>query len=451
MSGNWGKTGKNLRGSSVAGCGRWLAFQKGVKPVFAMIEVPPEGRARMKGHFICGCAWTCESCATANAAKVRGWLIHSLYPALDEHGLGGSLMTLTAAHTYDEDWSLVTWTITEAYKLFDRRCSKIYAEVGSVGKMKAAEVVIGRNGLHFHLHILVTHYKPWPADVIGQELDMVPQEGDRWLTNVEFFKLQMKLEAAWSQALSDVGGSCNEHGFDFQRNRLDTYLAKISAAHEVAAQSTKKAKKKGRSLGQLLDAAAHSRDETAGAEWLRAIEALGRSRRFHAGSMPEKLGIPTPSEWDDEERIRLEELAVTEAENASEPVPVSTFIQYAIDDHIKATHPGLGRPGLAMILRAAKRGGEPSVLLMVAALCARYDEKMKPFWMRCGDSFEDAEPWAVEPDIIKKARAGPLSFEEVAEYLRVKRGWAPTPGYGEKVDDIELDSGVVCEGVDCPF
>ena len=104
-----------------------------------------------------------------------------------------------------------------------------------------------------------------------------------------------------------------------------------------------------------------------------------------------------------------------------------------------------------MILRAAKRGGEPAVLLMVAALCFAYDEKMKPFWMRCGDSFDDAEPWAVEPDIIKKARAGPLSREEVAEYLRVKRGWPPTPSYPGGDIDIDIDAGVVCEGAECPF
>lgn len=330
----WGEHSENLKGSSVIGCGRWKAF--GHK-LAAEIRVEG-GRASMEGHFRCGCSWTCESCARQNVASNRSWLRGALFPALRENGLTGSLVTLTLSHSYDVPWQVPVASLKKAFGLMDRRLAKVYRKAGSVGKFKAVEVTVGRNGLHPHYHILLTH-RP-DADIDG---------------------LKDAMRRAWFAAVEEVGAFCNERGFDFQEDRLETYVAKMECAYELAAQSTKRGRKNGRTLSQLLDGAGAG-DDTAGAEWQRAIAALGKTNRFHAGSLGKKLGIPTPSEWEDEPA----EAAGDDAESQEIPEPV--VIEYPLDDHLAATNPASGRAGLALILRAARRGGRPAVLLMVNAL-----------------------------------------------------------------------------------
>jgi hypothetical protein len=379
VSGYWAKEGENLRGSSVAGCGRWKAYGAAL---VAQVVVE-SGQARMAGHFICGCNWTCEMCARATVARNRSWLRGSLFPALSEHGKSGSLVTLTLAHSYDVDWAVPVAALKAAYGLFDKRMAKVYRKAGSVGKFKAFEVTIGRNGIHPHFHILVTH--DLGADLVAMESAM---------------------REAWYKAVAEAGGRCTDRGFDFQPNRLNDYAAKMEAAHELSSQSTKQGRKNGKSLSQMLDAAGRG-DLIAGAEWQRAIEALGSTNRFHAGSLSRNLDIPTPSEWDDEE-VRSEQDSL---EVLAEPL----IIEYSLDDHLKATHPALGRPGLAMILRAAARGGQVKVRMMVDALCRYSDSQRVPSWVPI------TEPWAVEPEIIKTAKLRPLTRQEVGEYLRVTR------------------------------
>jgi len=42
-------------------------------------------------------------------------------PALDARGLSGSLVTLTLAHSYADEWSGVVAKLYEAFTLFDKR------------------------------------------------------------------------------------------------------------------------------------------------------------------------------------------------------------------------------------------------------------------------------------------------------------------------------------------
>lgn len=395
MAGYWHQHEINLRGSSVVGCGRWRAFGEG--PHQAQIEIDDTG-AHLRGHFICGCNWTCECCAATSVARNRGWLRGALFPALEKHGKSGSLVTLTLSHRYDDDWANVVATLKAAYALMDRRLHKVYKKAGSAGKFKAFEVTVGPNGLHPHLHILLTHDADTDTAALAQTM-----------------------EAAWRQALDQVGGHCTQHGFDFQAHRLDDYAAKMGAAHELAAQSTKSGRRKGFTLSQLLDAASRG-DLCAGAEWQRAIAALKATNRFHAGSLAQRLDIPTPSTWVEE----AEDYAATaqaalpfKDEGDGEPVesaaapPAPDIIRYPLVDHLKATHPALGRPGLAMILRAARRGGTASVLHMVAALCRDSDRKQHAAWL--------LTPSPDAARLIALACKRPLQPDEVAEYLHQKR------------------------------
>lgn len=388
VSGYWATHDQNLKGSSVAGCGRWRAFQPGEKSNLgnAQIAVTPD-RAKMQGHFVCGCNWTCEVCASATVARNRSWIRAALLPALEAQGLACSLVTLTLAHSYNDDWAKPVVALRAAWGLSDRRLSKAYKKAGCVGKFKALEMPVGEHGAHPHIHVLVTHDKD--ADLVA---------------------LEAAMQEAWFKAVPEVGGRCNAHGFDFKANAAADYVTKMETAHEMAAQSTKLGRKKGRSLSQLLDAAGRG-DLQAGAEWQRAIKAVGASNRFHAGSLPKNLGIPCPSEWEDEPEEEDDDAEPGEAVEPVEPV----IIEYPLDDHLKATHPALGRPGLAMILRAARRAGESGVLRMVKALCNEYTRK------NTCRALDAGEAWAVEPDIIAVARSRPLMPEEIPAYLAAKK------------------------------
>ena len=71
----------------------------------------------------------------------------------------------------------------EAFTLFDKRLSKHYAKAGSIGKLKALEAPVGRNGIHPHLHILLTHD-----------------------ASADLAALESAMRSAWSKAVAEVGG-----------------------------------------------------------------------------------------------------------------------------------------------------------------------------------------------------------------------------------------------------
>ena len=127
--------------------------------------------------------------------------------------------------------------------------------------------------------------------------------------------------------------------------------------------------------------------------------------------LPENLGIPTPSEWEDEQPEESEEDGIF-----SEPEPVVVRIEYDQDDHMMATNPALGRPGLAMILRAARRGGETRVLSMVDALCRDYRRKFQ------NEALDVVDRVIIElaADVIEAAKNRPLRPDEVPIYLVAK-------------------------------
>ena len=385
MAGHWASTGENLAGSSVMGCGRWRAY--GSDPLTAEIEVPHGGHPRMLGHFICGGTWVCDPCARARVAQVRSWTRAALIPALDAHGMTGALVTLTLAHSYEDDWAQVVHGLLRAFSLMDRRMSKAYKKIGSMGKLRALEAPVGRHGLHPHLHLLLTYKKG--ADLAGIEVAM---------------------RDAWNVAVGQVGGRCNEHGFDFKPDCVNDYVAKMEVSHELASHGTKQARGKGLLLGQLLDRAAVN-DEKSAAEWVRAVAALGGRNRFQAGGLPKKLGILSPSEWEDTQR------GVERAEAAA-LLPEPVRITYPQERHMRATGTAAGRAGLAMILRSSRTADPVRVVRVVAALCAEVDRKESGAdagqqLARCTDADYQA--------VVDAAAVRRLQPSEVPMYLSAKR------------------------------
>lgn len=335
MAGYFKKNGNNLVGSSVVGCGRWKAY--GYDSNTAEIEVGQDG-ARFHGHFKCGSVWTCDQCARARVSQTRSWIRAALIPALDAHGLGAAMMTFTMAHTYDGAWKESIDLLHAAYKLFDKNMARRYKAIGCFGKLKSLEAPVGVHGIHGHFHVLITHAH-----------------------GADMSTFDALARSEWEKAVARVGGTCNDHGFDLKLNAMADYLAKQELAHEMSNHDTKTARKKGLLLGQLLDRSARG-DAKASAEWLRAIEALQGRSRFHAGDIAKKLGIPSCTAWEDEER---QEVLAQASADAPEPARIA----YPMRDHLKATRPDSPRPGLALILRAARNGDAVKVLQMVDALC----------------------------------------------------------------------------------
>ena len=268
------------------------------------------------------------------------------------------MMTFTMAHSYAGCWKQSIALLHAAYKLFDKNMSRRYKLIGSIGKLKSLEASIGLNGIHGHFHVLISH-----------------------TAGVDMSTFEIVARREWESAVAKVGGQCNDHGFDLKLNAMADYLAKQELAHEMSNHDTKKARRKGLLLGQLLDRAARG-DKKASAEWLRAIDALQGRSRFHAGDFAKKLGIPNCTEWKDEEwqEERAEGVA-----DMPEPIRIT----YPLREHLKATHPNSSRPGLAMILRAARGADVDKVRSMVKALCRDADKRATDYPNSCPPSFWD--------------------------------------------------------------
>ena len=96
----------------------------------------------------------------------------------------------------------------------------------------------------------------------------------------------------------------------------------------------------------------------------------------------QKSCIPNCTDWEDEERQEERAEAI-----ADMPEPVR--ITYPLRDHLKATRPDSPRPGLAMILRAAREADADKVHSMVKALCKVFDKQIKGMSGNCPPSFWD--------------------------------------------------------------
>jgi hypothetical protein len=383
MSMHWKASGENLKGSSVIGCGRWKNY--GADQNFAEIEVGFDG-PRLAGHFRCKSVWSCEPCARARVQQTRSWIRAALMPALTAQNLSGSLVTLTLAHAYDEDWKDVVARLFDAFRHMDMRLKRDYQRAGVLGKLKSLEAPVGVNGIHPHLHLLVIHAKDADLDELSDSMFL-----------------------AWREALENVGGHCSDkNGFDFKKDCVNDYVAKLSTSHELASQGTKTAKRKGRLFSDLLTAAGRG-DKKSGAEWIRAMAAIGGRMRFHAGGLPKKLGIVSPSSWLDEERA--EETAKKKAEFGE-----VTRITYEQILHMKATGTGAGRAGLAIILRSARTADSEKVLRTVDALCAEIDRKENPITLqnlyRSESEFDE---------ILAAASTRILRFDEIELYREAKK------------------------------
>lgn len=314
-------TKENILGDGLKLCRRAKAHNSS-NPDTAYIEVnKKDGKtiAKMCDVAHCGNAHLCAHCSGVKAAHMRDWITQVFLPEINRRNIHIALLTLTAHHRRDIDWSIFVKNFYLALSEFRNSIKHNLTALGSLGRIRTMESPVGSNGLHIHIHDLFT-YTPG--------------------TNIDGF-LAVALKK-WKAALKKFGLRCNGHGVDLRKNgEFDArYIAKEIAA-EVAAHDTKTESKSDlNTLFQLLDKSRLG-DTLAGNDWIRAAKAIQGRDKWNVGQLATKLGIPCPSEWNKPTELGVEE---------DKP----QRIEYPQVHHMVATAPTNERAGLAFILRAAR-------------------------------------------------------------------------------------------------
>jgi hypothetical protein len=328
-------TRENLLGDGLKLCRRAKAHNS-TNPDTAYIAVKQtQGGYTAQMHDVahCGNAHLCPFCSGFKASNMRAWLDYAFLPEVQSRGLVTGLMTLTAHHKRESDWSAFASNFYAALQDFANTMRRNFKAIGSLGRVRAMESPVGSNGLHLHIHDLFT-YKP------GADIDALTASA---LTK-------------WKAALRKHGLHCSKRGVDIKKHGdFDPrYIAKELAAHDTKDGS----KSDLVTLFKLLDKSARG-DKQAGQDWIRAAKAIQGRDRWNVGQLAQKLGIPSPSDW------KRPEIAST-----TDAAPVQV-ISYPQAHHMVATSPNSERAGLAFILRAARNeAARPgSVQRMVLRMC----------------------------------------------------------------------------------
>jgi hypothetical protein len=311
---NFKNTNSSIIGSGLMLCRRCKWFHT-TDPDNARIDVfeDKDGRyvAHMRDVATCGNAHLCPYCGLVLALHNSAWIEQVLVPAVEVSNKTMSLLTLTAFHQRESDWTGFAKNFFLALSTFYKNMRRDLAAIGFIGRYRGLESPVGPNGLHLHPHDLLVH-EP------GADLKAFYTIADR----------------KWREALKKHGLRCNRHGVHLKEpGTFDPrYIAKEVASHD----SKDKSDYGLRVLPELLSLAARG-NEQAGKDWIRAAHALQGRDRWNIGMLANKLGIPAPSDW----------------QPPVEPLMPVKSITYPQVHHMHATSPSNPRAGLAFILRAA--------------------------------------------------------------------------------------------------
>lgn len=332
---NFKNTNSSIIGSGLMLCRRCKWFHT-TDPDNARIDVfeNKDGRyvAHMRDVATCGNAHLCPYCGLVLAAHNSAWIEQVMVPAVEVSNKTMSLLTLTAFHKRESDWTTFAKNFFLALSTFYKNMRRDLAAIGFIGRYRGLESPVGPNGLHLHPHDLLVH-EP------GADLKA-------------FYTIADK---KWRGALKKHGLRCNKHGVHLKGpGTFDPcYIAKEVASHD----SKDKSDYGLRVLPELLSLAARG-NEQAGKDWIRAAHALQGRDRWNIGMLASKLGIPAPSDW----------------QPPSEPRTRVKSITYPQAHHMHATSPSNPRAGLAFILRAASQearsGKDGKTADMALRMCA---------------------------------------------------------------------------------
>ena len=214
-------------------CGKKIIWGRDVE-----VNLSGEGRAFFSGVETCGNPWACPVCAPKIQAR-RGQEIGAAVDRAREAGYKVTMFTFTHPHYSGQGLARLIDMHNRAVKRF--RAGRWFQgwkeEVGFVGSITSAEVTIGKNGWHWHTHVLyITEYDDFDDYI---------------------------LQSRWLACLRAVGFAVNgqyvmEHGLDVMRNcHAADYLVKMGLKgwgvdRELTGGHAKEAGRGGRTPFQLL-------------------------------------------------------------------------------------------------------------------------------------------------------------------------------------------------------
>jgi hypothetical protein len=223
-------------------------------------------RASYKGLQTCGSVWACPVCA----AKISERRRVEIKQAIEKHMASGGevlLLTLTNPHHCGDSLPDLLAGQAKALSYFngDRASRKIFANMGCIGQIRAAEVTQGRkrrvnNGWHPHYHVLL---------FVASRLDLV---GYRELLSVR-----------WISACTRAGlkAPTMEHGLRLDDgSKAAAYASKWGLESEMTKGHIKKSND-GETPFDLLRAYLADCDKQAGALFVQFAEAFRGKRQLH--------------------------------------------------------------------------------------------------------------------------------------------------------------------------
>ncbi|OOY26319.1 hypothetical protein BMI90_18430 [Thioclava sp. L04-15] len=211
-------------------------------------------RASFGGLQTCGNVWQCPACA-ARISETRRRQLNDGLAWAREQGHRIAMITLTARHGQGDDLADLLRAMKSAKRRLHqhRAWKRIKPEIVAV--LTATEVTHGRNGWHPHFHMLVI------------------------VRTKAAFEALAELGDPWRGALraEDLDGAAA--AFDCQgASAAGRYIGKWGAAEELTLSGKKRAKNKGRTPLQLLEACKAGNEE-AGELWLEYADAFhGRTQ-----------------------------------------------------------------------------------------------------------------------------------------------------------------------------
>ena len=243
---------------------------------------PDRDLGRVSGVCLCGGSMTCPVCAPRISAR-RAGEVREAATVAQVHGLCTTMETYTLTHEFGNDLFDEVTLWKDAFRLAFSGRHSAEARRGRLGFVNAAEVTYGRNGWHFHRHLL-SFWKDQPDVSL--------------------------LEDCWRSGARHVGRytpAFEGHAFDSRPIAIgcEDYVAKIG--YEIACPGTKASRTPLRLLLDDMEGV-----DGAGLKYLEALVALTRQKVASVRWSPRtrgKLGLVTEKS---DEQLAQEEATSTD-------------------------------------------------------------------------------------------------------------------------------------------
>lgn len=208
-------------------------------------------RASFSGLQTCGLVWQCPACA-ARISETRRRQVNSGLEWAKGQGYRIAMLTLTARHGAGDDLKSLLTGMKEAKRRLHQHRAWKRIKPDVVAVLTATEVTHGKNGWHPHFHMIVIVRTK--AAEAGLAL----------------------LGDPWRGALRAEGLDGADAAFDCRdASTVGRYVSKWGAGEELTLSGKKRAKGKGRTPLNLLEAHKAGNEE-AGQLWLEYVSAFRR-------------------------------------------------------------------------------------------------------------------------------------------------------------------------------